>query len=45
MHHILVYGDSLSWGIIPNTRRRLSFAERWPGVMERGSSMPVTRFA
>jgi len=34
MHHILVYGDSLSWGIIPNTRRRLSFAERWPGVME-----------
>jgi lysophospholipase L1-like esterase len=35
VHHILVYGDSLSWGIIPNTRRRLSFAERWPGVMER----------
>jgi lysophospholipase L1-like esterase len=35
MHHILVYGDSLSWGIIPNTRRRLSFSERWPGVMER----------
>jgi len=36
MHHILVYGDSLSWGIIPNTRRRLSFTERWPGVMEQG---------
>ena len=35
MQHILVYGDSLSWGIIPNTRRRLSFPERWPGVMER----------
>jgi lysophospholipase L1-like esterase len=35
MLHILVYGDSLSWGIIPNTRRRLTFAERWPGVMER----------
>jgi lysophospholipase L1-like esterase len=35
MLHILVYGDSLSWGIIPNTRRRLSFPERWPGVMER----------
>jgi len=32
---ILVYGDSLSWGIVPNTRRRLPFAERWPGVMER----------
>jgi lysophospholipase L1-like esterase len=35
MLHILVYGDSLSWGIIPNTRRRLIFTERWPGVMER----------
>jgi lysophospholipase L1-like esterase len=35
MLHILVYGDSLSWGIIPNTRRRLGFGERWPGVMER----------
>ena len=35
MQQILVYGDSLSWGIIPNTRRRLSFAERWPGVLER----------
>jgi lysophospholipase L1-like esterase len=34
MQHILVYGDSLSWGIVPNTRRRLSFPERWPGVME-----------
>jgi lysophospholipase L1-like esterase len=31
---ILVYADSLSWGIVPNTRRRLPFAERWPGVME-----------
>jgi lysophospholipase L1-like esterase len=31
---ILVYGDSLSWGIIPGTRRRLPFEERWPGVME-----------
>ena len=35
MLQILVYGDSLSWGIIPNTRRRLTFAQRWPGVMER----------
>ena len=34
MHHILVYADSLSWGIIPNTRNRLSFEERWPGVFE-----------
>lgn len=31
---ILVYADSLSWGIIPDTRRRLPFAARWPGVME-----------
>ena len=34
MHHILVYSDSLSWGIIPTTRRRLPFEKRWPGVME-----------
>ncbi len=34
MHHILVYADSLSWGIIPNTRQRLVFDRRWPGVME-----------
>jgi lysophospholipase L1-like esterase len=35
MQQILVYADSLSWGIIPNTRRRLTFEERWPGVLER----------
>ena len=34
MRHILVYSDSLSWGIIPATRRRLPFDQRWPGVME-----------
>ena len=34
MLQILVYGDSLTWGIVPNTRRRLAFNERWPGVME-----------
>ena len=34
MQHILVYSDSLSWGIIPMTRARLPFDERWPGVME-----------
>ena len=34
MRHILVYSDSLSWGIIPNTRKRLAFEERWPGVLE-----------
>jgi len=34
MKHILVYSDSLSWGIIPTTRQRLPFEQRWPGVME-----------
>jgi lysophospholipase L1-like esterase len=34
MQQILVYGDSLSWGIVPDTRRRLPFDERWPGVLE-----------
>lgn len=34
MQQILVYGDSLSWGIIPDTRQRFAFSQRWPGVME-----------
>jgi lysophospholipase L1-like esterase len=34
MQHILVYADSLSWGIVPTTRKRLLFEQRWPGVME-----------
>ncbi|MGH7766390.1 MAG: SGNH/GDSL hydrolase family protein [Candidatus Binatia bacterium] len=34
MQQILAYGDSLSWGIIPETRNRLPFDARWPGVME-----------
>lgn len=34
MEQILVYADSLTWGIIPGTRRRLPFEARWPGVME-----------
>jgi len=34
MHQILVYADSLSWGLIPGTRSRLPFAERWPGILE-----------
>jgi lysophospholipase L1-like esterase len=36
MRQILVYGDSLSWGIVPGTRRRFDFATRWPGVLETG---------
>jgi lysophospholipase L1-like esterase len=34
MQQVLVYSDSLSWGIVPTTRKRLSFDARWPGVME-----------
>lgn len=34
MRQILVYADSLSWGIVPLTRQRLAFDQRWPGVME-----------
>jgi lysophospholipase L1-like esterase len=34
MQQILVYGDSLTWGIIPDTRKRLQFDARWPGVLE-----------
>ncbi|MDE0506443.1 MAG: GDSL family lipase, partial [Candidatus Poribacteria bacterium] len=34
MKQILVYSDSLTWGIIPNTRNRLEFEARWPGVLE-----------
>jgi lysophospholipase L1-like esterase len=34
--HVLIYSDSLTWGIIPNTRKRLPFDERWPGVLENG---------
>ena len=36
MQQVLVYADSLTWGIIPDTRRRLPFDERWPGVLEGG---------
>jgi lysophospholipase L1-like esterase len=34
MNQILVYSDSLTWGIIPNSRERLPFEKRWPGVFE-----------
>ncbi len=34
MKQILVYSDSLTWGIIPDTRLRLPFEKRWPGVLE-----------
>jgi lysophospholipase L1-like esterase len=35
LHHILVYGDSLTWGIVPGTRQRLAPELRWPHVLER----------
>src|SRR3954451_7840590 len=35
MEQLLVYGDSLTWGIIPGTRRRLAAERRWPLVLER----------
>ncbi len=34
MHNIFIYGDSITWGIIPETRKRFSFDGRWPGVLE-----------
>jgi lysophospholipase L1-like esterase len=46
LQQILVYSDSLSWGIIPTTRMRQPFDARWPGVLEialaeRGHSVRV----
>lgn len=46
MQQIFVYGDSLSWGIVPGTRKRHPFDIRWPGVLEhrlkaRGSAVRV----
>ena len=35
MQQVLVYADSLTWGIVPDTRKRWPFTTRWPGVMER----------
>lgn len=36
LRNVLVYSDSLTWGIIPGTRQRLDFDQRWPGVLENG---------
>ena len=36
MKQILVYADSLSWGIVPGTRARHPFDVRWPGRLENG---------
>ena len=42
MQQILVYSDSLSWGIVPGTRSRLPFAERWPNVLEKNLNQQGT---
>jgi lysophospholipase L1-like esterase len=47
MDHIFVYGDSMSWGIVPGSRRRLPWEARWPGALEvelrrRGRDVRVT---
>ena len=34
MKQILIYADSLTWGIIPMSRRRFEFHQRWPGILE-----------
>lgn len=34
MEEILIYSDSLTWGIIPSTRKRLPYEKRWPGVFD-----------
>ncbi|QTN28253.1 SGNH/GDSL hydrolase family protein [Rhodoferax sp. AJA081-3] len=32
--HLLCYGDSVSWGIIPGTRQRHVYEKRWPGILQ-----------
>ena len=34
MKQILVYSDSISWGLIPGTRQRLPITKRWCGIMQ-----------
>ncbi|MEZ0604205.1 SGNH/GDSL hydrolase family protein [Paraburkholderia sp. IW21] len=34
MKQIVVYGDSVSFGMIPGSRDRYPFDKRWPGVLE-----------
>lgn len=32
--HVLCYGDSLSWGIVPGTRQRHPHGKRWTGILQ-----------
>ncbi len=34
MQQIFLYSDSVSWGVIPNTRERFDFDKRWTGICE-----------
>lgn len=34
MKQILIYSDSVGWGMVPGTRDRFPFHTRWPGVLE-----------
>lgn len=35
MKRILIYGDSIPWGLIPTTKfERFAFQERWPGILQ-----------
>ena len=43
MQQVLIYSDSLTWGIIPNTRERLPFDKRWPGVLENNLNLSGER--
>jgi len=36
MKTILCYGDSMTWGYIPPEGSRLSFEQRWPGILQTG---------
>ncbi len=43
MHQVLVYSDSLTWGIVPDSRNRLPFDDRWPSVLENQLNTAGTR--
>jgi lysophospholipase L1-like esterase len=33
-HHVMCFGDSMSWGIVPGSRNRHAFEKRWPGILQ-----------
>lgn len=32
--HVLCYGDSMSWGIVPGSRQRHPYDKRWTGILQ-----------